>query len=204
MSTVPASPAAAAIPEAPATPVADLVRAARRGDATATEQLIRRHLRAAYAVALAVLGRPADAEDIAQDAFMIAIDKLDDCREPARFSGWLVQIVRNRALHALDKRKLRDAPTMERPEFASGRGIDDIEGAVAHVPASDVVLRGQLLAALKTLTPVQREVVLLHDLDEWTHAEIADALGLTETNCRQHLFTARRALRARLEATDGT
>jgi len=191
VSTVPASPAAAAIPEAPATPVADLVRAARRGDATATEQLVRRHLRAAYAVALAVLGRPADAEDIAQDAFMIAIDKLDDCREPARFSGWLVQIVRNRALHALDKRKLRDVS-------------DDIAGAVAHVPASDVVLRGQLLAALETLTPVQREVVLLHDLDEWTHAEIADALGLTETNCRQHLFTARRTLRARLEATDGT
>lgn len=191
MSTVPASPAAAAIPQAPATPVADLVRAARRGDATATEQLVRRHLRAAYAVALAVLGRPADAEDIAQDAFMIAIDKLDDCREPARFSGWLVQIVRNRALHALDKRKLRDTS-------------DDIADAVAHVPPSDIVLRGQLLAALETLTPVQREVVLLHDLDEWTHAEIADALGLTETNCRQHLFTARRALRARLEATDGT
>lgn len=191
MSTVPASPAAAAIPEAPAIPVADLVRAARRGDATATEQLVRRHLRAAYAVALAVLGRPADAEDIAQDAFMIAIDKLDDCREPARFSGWLVQIVRNRALHALDKRKLRDAS-------------DEVADAVAHVPASDVVLRGQLLAALETLTSVQREVVLLHDLDEWTHAEIADALGLTETNCRQHLFTARRALRARLEQTDGT
>lgn len=191
MSTVPASPAAAAIPEAPAIPVADLVRAARRGDATATEQLVRRHLRAAYAVALAVLGRPADAEDIAQDAFMIAIDKLDDCREPARFSGWLVQIVRNRALHALDKRKLRDAS-------------DEVADAVAHVPASDVVLRGQLLAAFETLTPVQREVVLLHDLDEWTHAEIADALGLTETNCRQHLFTARRALRARLEQTDGT
>jgi len=186
---VPASPAVA-IAEPPATPVADLVRAARRGDGAATEQLVRRHLRAAYAVALAVLGRPADAEDIAQDAFMIAIDKLDDCREPARFSGWLVQIVRNRALHALEKRKLRDAS-------------DDLAGAVAHVPASDVVLRGQLLAALQTLTPVQREVVLLHDLDEWTHAEIADALGLTETNCRQHLFTARRALRARLEQTDG-
>ena len=71
----------------------------------------------------------------------------------------------------------------------------------------DVVLRGHLLAALATLSSVQREVVLLHDLDGWTHAEIADALGISETNCRQHLFTARRALRAELtheEARHGT
>ena len=200
MRAVPASPAAVIAPDAPArTPVADLVRAARRGDAAATEDLIRRHLRAAYAVALAVLNRPADAEDVAQDAFLIAIERLDECRDPARFSGWLVQIVRNRALHAVEKRKLRD-PSPRGTE----RWEDEAGEVVAHVPASDVVLRGQLLAALATLTPVQREVVLLHDLDGWTHAEIADALGLSETNCRQHLFTARRALRVRLEAEHGT
>ena len=192
MKPVPASPAVALAPDTrDPTPVADLVRAARRGDPAATEELIRRHLRAAYAVALAVLGRPADAEDVAQDAFLVAIERLDECRDPARFSGWLVQIVRNRALHAVEKRKLRD------PRDHEGE-------VVAHVPASDVVLRGQLLAALATLTPVQREVVLLHDLDGWTHAEIADALGLSETNCRQHLFTARKALRGRLEADHGT
>ena len=198
MKPVPASPAVALAAE-PTTPVADLVRAARRGDPAATEDLIRRHLRAAYAVALAVLGRPADAEDVAQDAFLVAIERLDECRDPARFSGWLVQIVRNRALHAVEKRKLRD-PSARGEE----RWEDEAGELVAHVPASDVVLRGQLLAALATLTPVQREVVLLHDLDGWTHAEIADALGLSETNCRQHLFTARKALRGRLEADHGT
>lgn len=166
----------------PATPVAELVKRAREGEPAAFDELVRRHLRAAYAVALAVLGRPADADDIAQDAFLIALEKLDDCRDPARFSGWLVQIVRTRALHALEKRKLRDPS-------------DDAADAPSHAAPGDVVLRRQLLAALATLTPVQREVVLLHDLDDWTHAEIADALGLTETNCRQHLFTARRALR---------
>lgn len=200
MKPVPASPAVVLAADAHGpTPVADLVRAARRGDPAATEQLIARHLRAAYAVALAVLNRPADAEDVAQDAFLVAIERLDECRDPARFSGWLVQIVRNRALHAVEKRKLRE------PEPRGGERSGDHEGEIiAHVPASDVVLRGQLLAALATLTPVQREVVLLHDLDGWTHAEIADALGLSETNCRQHLFTARRALRVRLEAEHGT
>jgi RNA polymerase sigma-70 factor (ECF subfamily) len=167
--------------------VAQLVENARRGDPAAFDELVRRHLRAAYAVALAVLGRPADADDVAQEAFVAALERLEDCREPARFSGWLIRIVRNRALHALEKRKLRDP--------------QDNAGEVA-VPAAaaDVVLRAKLLAALATLSETQRSVVLLHDLDGWTHAEIADALGLTENNCRQHLFAARRALRGELSA----
>jgi RNA polymerase sigma-70 factor (ECF subfamily) len=154
--------------------VAELVSRARRGEPAAFDQLVRRHLRAAYAVALAVLGRPADAEDVAQEAFIAALERLDDCRDGARFSGWLIQIVRNRALNALDKRKLRDT--------------------------ADVVLRAHLLAALASLSSVQREIVLLHDLDGWTHAELAEALGISEVHCRQHLFTARRTLRAELSA----
>ena len=171
------------MPAAP--PVAELVARARRGESSAFDQLVRRHLRAAFAVALAVLGRPADAEDVAQEAFVAALERLDDCREPARFSGWLLQIVRNRALHALAKRKLRDPS-----DHVIELGREPVVG--------DVVLRAHLLVALAKLSPVQREVVLLHDLDEWTHAEIAEALELSEVNCRQHLFTARRALRAEL------
>jgi RNA polymerase sigma-70 factor (ECF subfamily) len=94
--------------------------------------------------------------------------------------------VRNRALHALDKRRLRDADELT-------------ERSSEHAPV-DVALRRHLLAALATLSPVQREIVLLHDLDGWSHAELAEALGLSEVNCRQHLFTARRALRAELSA----
>jgi RNA polymerase sigma-70 factor (ECF subfamily) len=171
------------------TPIAELVTRARRGDASAFDQLVRRHLRAAFAVALAVLGRPADADDLAQDAFVIALERLAECRDPSRFSGWLLQIVRNRALHALAKRKLRD-PT------------DRAGEPVAAQMLGDIVLRERLLAALAELTQVQREIVLLHDLDGWSHAELAAALGLSEGNCRQHLFSARRALRASLAAED--
>ena len=167
--------------------VSELVTRAKRGDASAFDQLVRRHLRAAYAVALAVLQRPADADDVAQDAFISALERIDDCREPARFSGWLIKIVRNRALNALAKRRLRDADELSN------------ESSFNNSP-NDVALRRQLLAALATLTDVQREIVLLHDLDGWSHSELADALGLSEVNCRQHLFTARRALRGELSA----
>jgi RNA polymerase sigma-70 factor (ECF subfamily) len=169
--------------------IADLVRAARRGERAALAALASRHLRAAVAVALAVLRRPADAEDVAQEAFVVAIEKLDECREPERFSGWLMQIVRRRALNALEARKLRDvAPTENAAEIA--------------IPPPEAGTQARLLAALAALTPVQREVVLLHDLEGWTHAEIADAVGTSELMSRQHLFAARRELRRRLAPED--
>jgi RNA polymerase sigma-70 factor, ECF subfamily len=174
--------------------IADLVRGARRGQTGALEELARRHLRAAFAVALAVLGRPADAEDVAQEAFLVAIERLDACRDPARFSGWLIEIVRTRALNALARRRRRDGR-------AGGVDRADLDRAAAAAAGpGDVALRARLLDALDGLAPVQREVVLLHDLEGWTHAEIGAALGLSEVNCRQHLFTARRALRGVLAA----
>ena len=169
---------------------AALVRRAAAGDRRAFEDLARAFLRPAYAVALAVVRRPADAEDVAQEAVVAALERIDTCRHPERFGAWLLQSVRNRARNWLAHRRLADVPAdppQEEPA-ASGWAIDGERGA----------LRRQLLAALDAVTPVQREVVLLHDLEGWTHAEIAAALELTEVNCRQHLFTARRALRARL------
>src|SRR5262245_40500466 len=86
---------------------ADLVRRACRGDGAAYEELVRRHLRAAIAVALAIVGSVADAEDLAQEAFLIAFERIETLREPERFSGFLLQIVRNRARNALDHRRVR-------------------------------------------------------------------------------------------------
>jgi RNA polymerase sigma-70 factor (ECF subfamily) len=164
-----------------------LVAAARRGERRAFESLARAHLRACYAVALAVLGSAPDAEDVAQDALVAAFDRLDDCREPERFSGWLTQIARNRARNALDARRLRDR----------GRETHAQEPSAEPAP---LALRARLLKSLSQLTEVQREVVLLHDLEGFTHPEIGAALGLSEVASRQHLFVARRTLRGHLQA----
>lgn len=165
---------------------AELVRRVQRGEKAAYAPLVRAFLRPAYAVALAVLRRPHDAEDVAQDAFVVALEKIDTCRHPDRFAGWLLQIVRNRARNRLDERRLRDVPVE----------ADAPEGWTPAVERSG--LEGRLLAALEDLGPAQREVVLLHDLEEWTHAEIASAMGISEVMSRQHLFQARRLLRSQL------
>jgi RNA polymerase sigma-70 factor, ECF subfamily len=168
--------------------VAKLVAGARAGEREAFSALVAAHLRAAYLTALAIVGRPGDAEDVAQDAFLIAFEKLDTCREPARFSGWLLRIVRNRALNWVDQRRHRE-----------GAGFGEQDGADrGESTGNDPGLKKRLLEALSGLTTVQREIVLLHDLEEWTHGEIAQALEISETTCRQHLFQGRRKMRVKL------
>ncbi|MBI3204308.1 MAG: sigma-70 family RNA polymerase sigma factor [Myxococcales bacterium] len=169
------------------------VHRARRGEPAAFEALVRAYLRPAYAVALAIVGRPADAEDVAQDALVLAFERLETCREPERFGAWLLQIARNQAKNWLDRRKLRDVP--------AGEGAEEVDpGALPDASAE----RGALLRALGALRPAEREVVLLHDLEGFTHGEIASALGISEVHSRQHLFQARQRLRAALgSASEG-
>ena len=167
--------------------VSEVVLRAQQGDRRSIELLVRRFLRPAYLTALSVVRVPAEAEDLAQEAVAMAMQQLGSCREPARFAGWLLTNVRNRALNHLAAAKVRqrhaDSVLME-------------EGVAAD--ADRVVMREQLLAALEVLTPQQREVVLLHDMESWTHPEIAASLGMSEVNSRQVLSVARKALRAKL------
>ena len=165
----------------------ELVVLVRRGDRRAAGRLLERYLRACRAVALAVTGDETEADDVCQDAFVTAIERVGDCREPARFGGWLLQIVRNRA------RNVVRSPAARRVV-----PLDEREPSREPSPA-DVVerreLRGRLLAALAEIPEQHREVVLLHDLEGWKHREIGERLGLAEGTVRSHLHHARRRLR---------
>ena len=170
---------------------AELVADALRGRTEAFAALVERYLRPAYAVALSRTGSPHDAEDVCQDAFIAALERLADCRHPERFGGWLLEIVRNRALNLVRARAVREAAPLELVEGAASRDDPDRDAARA-------ALRADLLDALEDLSPVQREVLLLHDLEGWRHAEIAARLDLAEGTARFHLHHARRAMRERL------
>ena len=173
-------------------PDGTLVERVRRGDAAAFEALVRRHYRAAYAVALSLLGNGMDAEDVCQDAFVRALERIDDCRRPDRFAAWLLRIVRNRAHNYREYRRVREAADVEAvPAAGSQDSGRDLE-------RSD--LRGRLEDALGQISEIQRQVVLLHDLEEMKHRDIAEILGISEGMSRQHLFNARKALRAMLGA----
>jgi RNA polymerase sigma-70 factor (ECF subfamily) len=168
--------------------IAALVHRAKAGEPEAMERLVREYLKPAYAVALTILGRPSDAEDAAQDAFLTAFERIDACRENEKFVAWLFQIVRNQARNFRTKRKLRDVPK-ELP----------INEPVEMGRSPEVLsMQRDLLRALSDLTEAQQEVVLLHDLLGWTHLEIAEALTISEVMSRQQLFCARKSIRAAL------
>ncbi|HEY7503685.1 MAG TPA: sigma-70 family RNA polymerase sigma factor [Gemmatimonadales bacterium] len=166
---------------------AALVARVRGGDARAADRLLERYFRACRAVALAVTGDEADADDACQEGFVAAIEQIDTCRDPARFGGWLLQIVRNRARNLVRHRAIRTTEPLELHQLAGG------VSAAAEVERGE--LRERLLAALAELSQAQREVVLLHDLEGWKHDEIAGHLGLAAGTVRSHLHHARRHLR---------
>lgn len=165
-----------------------LVERARRGDARAFEALVRRYTRPAHAVALAVVKEPADAEDVCQDAFVRALERLEDCRDASKFGAWFLRIVRNRAHSVRRYLGVREAAPLDALPLSS-----DEPGPAREADRSQ--LRENLKEALGDLTEVQREVVLLHDLEGWKHREIGEVLDLPEGTVRAHLFHARRALR---------
>lgn len=194
---------------------AALVREAQRGNAEAFELLVRRHLRAAYAVAAAVLGDAGgavDAEDVCQEAFLTGLQRIRECREPERFRSWLLAIVRNHAHNQRARAAVRAASPLDgdgvvvsgdadRGWRGAGSNGDATAVASGEDPLRDAEraeLRGNLQAALDTLTELQRNVVILHDHEGWRHAEIARELGISPGASRFHLHVARRALRRQL------
>lgn len=144
-----------------------LVARALRNEALATEQLVRRHPRAAVSVAMALLGDRAGAEDVAQEALVVAFERLDTCREPERFVGWLLRLVRHRALNARTRGKVHE------------RSVEQLvpsETAQAPLDAERVGLRKRLLQGVQRLSPQRREVVVLHDLEGgWVEPEVDTA-----------------------------
>ena len=174
----------------------ELVRAALRGQSKDFGVLVTRYMRPGYLVALSVTGNPQDAEDVSQEAFLVALQRLEDCRDPERFGGWFLTIVRNRAKNLLRREHLRRGEELT-PEISPGPGG----------PAEDLKLleiREQLEKGLQGLSEVRRDVLLLHDLEGWKHREIAERLGIPDGTVRSHLHFARKHLRDRLGGFHGS
>lgn len=172
-----------------------MVRKAREGDASAFGVLVRRYQRPAYAVALSVVGKHEDAEDAAQEAFLVALERLEECRNPDRFGGWLLTIVRNRSKNLIRRESLRETDEVPLAARSSMPTPDRVTEAAE--------LRDMLETAMQDLPEVQREIVMLHDLEGWKHREIAERLDLPPGTVRSHLHFARKTLREALRNLPG-
>jgi RNA polymerase sigma-70 factor (ECF subfamily) len=167
---------------------AALVAQVLSGDTGAYAILMRRHFPVAFATARRLTATPEDAEDACQEAFARAYFRLAECGEPARFLGWTLQIVRHHAHNVRRYQALRAALSLDELPAAAAASM-----TTHGVESAD--LRQHLHRALGTLSPVKRAVVQHHDLDGWTHPQIARALGISVLMSRRHLSDARARLR---------
>ena len=166
----------------------DHVIAAQQGSDAAFAALVRLHERRAYAVARAIVLSHEDAEDAVQDGFLHAYRALDRFRPDQPFGAWLNRIVANAALDLVRRRKVRDAD--ELPETVALPFRD---------PGESDELRRRLGDALTKLSDRQRAVIVLHDVEGYTHGEIGSMLGIPEGTARSDLHHARAALRRLLK-----
>jgi RNA polymerase sigma-70 factor (ECF subfamily) len=166
----------------------ELVVAAQQGSTAAFAVLVRLHQRRAYGVARAVVLTHEDAEDAVQDGFLHAYRALDRFRPDQPFGAWLYRIISNAALDIVRRRKVRDAEP-----------ISDAVPLPFRDPAESDELRSRLSEGLKALTGRQRSVLVMHDVEGFTHGEIGSMLGIPEGTARSDLHHARAALRRMLE-----
>ncbi len=165
-----------------------IVIAAQHGSHDAFAALVRIHQRRAYAVARAIVLSHEDAEDAVQEGFLHAHRALDRFRPDQPFGAWLNRIMANAALDLVRRRKVRDAD--ELPESIPMPFRD---------PAESGELRERLHAALTHLSDRQRAVIVMHDVEGFTHGEIGRTLGIPEGTARSDLHHARAALRRLLQ-----
>ena len=167
-----------------------LIEAARRGDARAFEDLLRRHEARVFRV-LRLLGVPAgDRDDVAQNVFLRIFRGLDGFRAGRPFSSWVYKIAANAAL---DWRGQSDRLRREEAPW------DDALDEAATPPATGRLdLARRLEAALDTLTERERVVFVLVELEGIERADAARALGITGITVRRHLGLAKDRLRQAL------
>jgi len=174
-----------------------LVRAAQGGDPQAFAVLVRHHQRAVYAVAWGLTRNAADADDLAQEAFVRAWQALGRFRAGEPLRPWLARIVVNQALSLFRRRKRRPESALE-PLLESGRqfgGGDDPADLAAGREGM-----AQLEAAFEELSVEHQAVLVLRAVEELSYGEIADALGIPPGTVMSRLSRARTELRARWRA----
>jgi len=169
-----------------------LVDRVKRGDASAYDDLVRRYVPRAMAIARRLLGNIEDAEDLVQEAFMRALHRLDTFDESRAFAPWFFRLLINAGINARKARALRSTES-ERGEIPS-------RGGTPYDLAERREIRDRFRAALTTLPARQRLVISMFELDGLSTAEIAAALGISRETVRWHHHQARQALRNALAA----
>ena len=165
------------------------VALAASGDSRAFERLYRAHVDRVFSVCARMVGERNRAEELTQDVFVRAWERLASFRGESAFSTWLHRLAVNVVLN--------DREAEGRRRKRQDDGIEDMDsiatGDVRALPVPGLSL--DLERAIATLPPGARQVFVLHDVEGFTHEEIGEMLGVTAGGCKAQLHRARMLLR---------
>jgi RNA polymerase sigma-70 factor (ECF subfamily) len=167
-------------PEPPASGTHRLVVAARSGDRAAFGALFERYAAMVHGILLTRV-KPRHADDLVQDVFVAALEKIASLRDPAAFGGWLAAIARRRAVD-FHRAKVPTEP---------------LGDEMGHVDAGRAEAE-QVLGAIRSLPEAYHETLVLRLVEGMTGPEIADQVGLTPESVRVNLHRGMKLLRERL------
>lgn len=176
------------------TEVGELVTAAKAGDRSAFDELVKATYAETYTLALRLTQNEEDARDVVQEAYLRAYKGLKKFREDAQFTTWLYRITANcAATHLAKGNRHRHEDLDDQVALYDERAEADPEAQ-----ADAGLLRDRLSVALAHLPPRLRAVVVLRDVYDLPHDEIAHELGISEAAAKVRLHRARKQLRERL------
>ena len=159
----------------------------KQGSKKACYELYRLYSKAMLNVAYRIVGNIGEAEDVLQDAFLDAFNKLKDFRQETTFGLWLKQIVVNRSINQLRKRKLEfielEGSHLENIPDEEAKDEEDIQYQVALVKE-----------AMKQLPDGYRVVISLYLMEGYDHEEIGQILNISENTSRTQFLRAKRKL----------
>ena len=167
----------------------ELVARVIAGDALAERALYDAHVDRVYRLAFRLTGDDDYARDVTQETFVRAFDRIATFRHDAALSTWLHRITVSVGLNHV--RKIKRERTRETP-------LDAVAEPAVPGRASEPDLKERMAAAIKALPTGYRTVFVLHNVEDFTHEEIATSLGIDVGTSKAQLFRARRKLRAAL------
>ncbi len=164
---------------------ASLIRQCKKKDKVAQYQLYRLYVKAMFNIAVRMTGNKETAEDVLQEAFIKAFAEIDKLKDEKAFSGWLKRIVINRSIDAMRKEKYTrlNIETFSEQHEEIAEDIDE---------ATDPELVHQLI---KKLPDGARQVLVMHALEGYKHAEIGIQLGISESTAKTQFFRAKQLLK---------
>jgi RNA polymerase sigma-70 factor (ECF subfamily) len=175
-----------------------IIERCKKGDREAFASIVQHYMKPAYYVALGYVGRPEDALDLSQDAFVNAFRHIKRFDSSRKFFPWFYSILKNLCMNHIARTRRRQESSID--EMAE---LGPVPIPVETVDPEQNALRRDLEAkvgqALQRLRPKDREIIILQHFQDYSYQEIADLLGIPIGTVMSRLYGARQAMRRELE-----